>query len=249
MAWGVSLWAATAKGADCERLRRAGVGYVVCTFDARHHDVGLFHRDLDGRLLDDFPALVTSLEDDGRTVLFAMNAGMYRPDRGAVGLLVTAGAELEPLNMQEGAGNFFLKPNGVFWIDANGAPAITETNRFAALALEPREATQSGPLLVVDGALHPALREGSRSRFIRNGVGVDGDRVVFAISDRPVTLHAFAGLFRDTLKTPNALYLDGAVSRLYAPELGRNDTGVPMGPVIAVTHAALQKKPAESPAP
>jgi len=55
---------------------------------------------------------------------------------------------------------------------------------------------------------------------------------VLAISDAPVNFHRFARLFRDDLGTPNALYIDGKVSRLYAPDLDRRDLGFPLGPII-----------------
>jgi uncharacterized protein YigE (DUF2233 family) len=53
-------------------------------------------------------------------------------------------------------------------------------------------------------------------------VGVQSsDRVVFAISREPVTFFEFATLFLDRLGCPNALYLDGEISRFYIP--GRPD--------------------------
>ena len=89
-------------------------------------------------------------------------------------------------------------------------------------------------MLVIDGELHPKLLPESDSTYIRNGVGVsaDGTRAVFAISNDPVNFHAFARLFRDELGLPNALYFDGNISRLYAPELQRHDAGFPMGPIV-----------------
>ncbi|MCX8507754.1 MAG: phosphodiester glycosidase family protein, partial [Rhodobacteraceae bacterium] len=76
----------------------------------------------------------------------------------------------------------------------------------------------------------------SDSVNIRNGVGVseDGKRAVFVISDEAVNFHAFARLFRDGLKLPNALFFDGTISRLYAPERGRDDFGFPMGPMVGL---------------
>jgi len=89
-------------------------------------------------------------------------------------------------------------------------------------------------MLVIDGSLHAKFRAQSTSKKRRNGVGVDGDKIYFAISEEPVNFHHFGRLFRDQLKTPNALYLDGVVSRLYDTGLSRNDPGMPMGPIIAV---------------
>jgi len=94
-------------------------------------------------------------------------------------------------------------------------------------------------MLVIDGALHPRFLVDATSRKRLNGVGVKEDgSVVFVLSDTPVTFHVFASYFRDDLKTPNALYLDGAISRLYAPELSRADAGVAMGPIVGVVGKA-----------
>ena len=94
-------------------------------------------------------------------------------------------------------------------------------------------ATQSGPLLVQDGKINAALNPQGTSRLIRNGVGiVSSTRVVFAISEDPITFYEFALLFRDGLKCADALYLDGNVSSLYVKSLGRDDERVPIGPII-----------------
>ena len=89
-------------------------------------------------------------------------------------------------------------------------------------------------MLVIDGAYHPRFVEKSESRLIRNGIGVsaDGQRAVFVISDSAVNLWEFARFFRDHLGLLQALYIDGRVSRLHAPELGRSDWGLPLGPII-----------------
>ncbi|MEL7453414.1 MAG: phosphodiester glycosidase family protein, partial [Pseudomonadota bacterium] len=112
----------------------------------------------------------------------------------------------------------------------------------AGARLSPDFATQSGPMLVIDGALHPAFNVDGPSKKRRNGVGIsaDGETKIFAISEEPVNFHTFATLFRDKLQAPNALFLDGTVSKLYAPELERDDIGLPMGPIIAVVSSAQE---------
>jgi uncharacterized protein YigE (DUF2233 family) len=163
-----------------------------------------------------------------------MNGGMYQEDRRPVGLYVENGREAAPLNRRSGGGNFHLLPNGVFWIGADGAH-VTETTRYAALRPKPIYATQSGPMLVIDGAIHPKFRADSESAKIRNGVGLCHGEARFAISDAPVTFRAFALFFRDRLGCANALFLDGSISALDAPELGRSDVWRPaMGPIIAL---------------
>jgi uncharacterized protein YigE (DUF2233 family) len=134
-----------------------------------------------------------------------------------------------------GPGNFGLVPNGIYCIRENRADVI-ETETFLARRPTCRHATQSGPMLVIDGVLHPRFLPDSTSRYIRNGVGTsaDGKTSVFVMSNNAVTFHEFGSLFRDALGLPNALYLDGNVSRLYAPEYGRNDLGRMMGPIVGL---------------
>jgi uncharacterized protein YigE (DUF2233 family) len=127
-----------------------------------------------------------------------------------------------------------MKPNGVFWI-GDKAAGVTETSRYLANTPPTRYATQSGPMLIVDGKIHPKIKPNGTSLKIRNGVGAcSGGAVAFAIADEPVTFDAFARLFRDGLGCQNALFLDGSVSSLYAPELSRDDEPEPIGPIVGV---------------
>lgn len=229
----VALATADAGHAACRNATIEDAAYVICEFDA-HDDIELFLRDASGAPLRQFERVREALAARKRTLLFAMNAGMYHEDRSPVGLYVENGRELKKLSTADGPGNFSMKPNGVFYVDKSGA-AVLETGVFARRKVKPRFATQSGPMLVINGRLHPRFLKDSPSRNRRNGVGVDGSRVVFALADTPVTFHQFARVFRDVLKTPNALYLDGSISRLYAADILRDDFGMPMGPIVAVS--------------
>jgi uncharacterized protein YigE (DUF2233 family) len=217
--------------ADCRHLDHDGQGYAICTV-TRADDLRLFHSGPDGRY-GSFAAINQALEAQGLTLGFAMNAGMYAPDRSPLGLYVEDGRERHPIITADGPGNFGMRPNGVFCAGEDGF-SVTESLAFAAAPKACRLATQSGPMLVIDGALHPRFLRDSDSLNVRNGVGVtaDGQTAVFAISDAPVNFHQFARLFRDVLGTPDALYLDGSISRLYAPALRRHDRGLPLGPII-----------------
>ncbi|MEM0934387.1 MAG: phosphodiester glycosidase family protein [Pseudomonadota bacterium] len=219
----------------CHEIARDGAGYTVCSFRADTDDIRLWHSDASGALLGSFRAVDALLRAEGARLGFAMNGGMYHQDRAPVGHYVESGESHVPLIETAGPGNFGLLPNGVFCLAA-GRARILETTAFAAAAPDCTYATQSGPMLVVDGALHPRFIRDSASLHIRNGVGVaeDGVTVHFAISNDRVNFDAFGRLFRDALGTPNALYLDGKVSRLHAPEIGRSDLGWPMGPIIGV---------------
>lgn len=219
---------------QCAALVHDGLPYTVCEA-APGDDLRLFLTDGQGAAFGSFERIEAELAAQGLGLGFAMNAGMYHPDRRPVGLYIEAGETRSRLITTAGPGNFGMLPNGVFCIGEAGF-AVIESRAFAAEAVECRHATQSGPMLVIDGELHPRFLEDSDSRFIRNGVGVtaDGARAFFVISDRPVTFHEFGRLFRDALQTPQALYFDGNVSRLHAPGLGRSDWGRRMGPVVGL---------------
>lgn len=174
-----------------------------------------------------------------------MNAGIYDLPGHPIGLYLEAGPEQVPLSRRDGSGNFHLKPNGVFYGDATGWH-VAATDAFAAQRPKRIDfATQSGPMLVIEGAFHPAFTANGRSRHIRNGVGVDtGGNALFVISEEKVSFGRFARLFRDELACRNALYFDGFVSRLWDPASGREDRGVPLGPMVVVLN---DPRPAVSP--
>jgi uncharacterized protein YigE (DUF2233 family) len=207
--------------------------FTMCEVGAAE-DLRLFGDGPDGPL-GSFRAVDGALATEGKQLSFAMNAGMYHRDLSPVGLFVGDGAEVSGLVTSEGPGNFGLLPNGVFCWGAPGAPLrVIESRAFADEAPECRFATQSGPMLVIGGDLHPRFLPDSDSLNIRNGVGVtaDGRRAVFVVSNDEVNFHLFARFFRDHLGLPEALYFDGNISRLYAPALGRHDGGFPMGPIV-----------------
>lgn len=208
-------------------------GFTVVRVDTRHDRLQIFLRDDDGRPYGSFRRLEDALNQQHRRLRFAMNAGMYHADFSPVGLLVQDGRLIAPLNTDDGAGNFFLKPNGVFFIDRSG-PHIVETFAYPAAAQDVVLATQSGPLLLLDGRIHPVFDPESKSRLIRNGVGICGTETIFAISEKPVNFHEFASFFRDGLGCSDALYLDGTISSLYSSELRRNDARAKLGPIIAI---------------
>ena len=226
-------WAA-AEEAPCRQTEFDGVTFTLCEV-AAGQDLRLFHSDVSGSLLGSFRAVDAMLADEGKALAFAMNAGMYHPDRAPVGLYVEKGEERHGIVLPASQGTFGLLPNGVFCIRQDGF-AVVESTAFDRSKPACRFATQSGPMLVIDGKLHPRFIPNSDSRYIRNGVGVsaDGQRAVFAISEDSVNFDTFGRLYRDALKLPNALYFDGKVSRLYAPALRRSDMGLPMGPIVGL---------------
>lgn len=221
----------------CEKRDFDGKGYVICTLDAAQEPgLRLWLKDGAGQTLGDFTGVRRSLPGD-EMLAFAMNAGMYHADYSPVGLYVADGVQEHDIVTAGGGGNFGMLPNGVFCSGGDRPYQVVESRAFAAKQPQCRIATQSGPMLVIDGALHPRFLVDSDSRYIRNGVGVspDGQTAWFAISDRAVTFHEFGRLFRDGLGARDALYFDGSISRLYAPALSRADFGRRLGPIIGYT--------------
>ncbi len=217
----------------CHDLRFEGTPYTICTAQFGRDDLRLWARAPDGLPIGTFGRLADLLAKEGKHLGFAMNAGMYAPDLRPLGLTIIAGQTVAPIVTAAGPGNFGMRPNGVFCIGPDRY-RIVESRAFAAAPPDCRYATQSGPMLVIDAKLHPRFVANSTSFYLRNGVGVsaDGQSAVFAISDAPVSFYAFARLFRDGLGLPDALFLDGAISKLDAPGLRREDFGLPMGPIL-----------------
>lgn len=233
----------TAEAEGCSRDAYDGNGFIVCTIDPATDDLRLFLNDADGMPYRRFSALAEAEEARGRELVFAFNAGMYGEDFSPPGLYVEDGEQARAINtiVVEGRPaqipNFYKRPNGVFYVDDDGAGVVT-TEDYIAMAPDARFATQSGPMLVIDGEFHPALIEGSSDRTRRSGVGVCEDgQVKLAATDGGINFFDFATLFRDHLLCPDALFLDGGNGvGVYHPELGRNDRSWHggYGPMFAV---------------
>lgn len=196
--------------------------------------LALYNLGGDGQPYRYFTALEEALKAKGETLEFAMNAGMYDQNQQPIGLYVENGKTLKKLNRRNGGGNFHLKPNGVFYV-AGGKAGVLDTEAFVKRGMKVDYASQSGPMLVVNGQIHPKFSAGGTSLKRRNGVGIVGESMlVFAISENPVNFYDFAAFFRDQIGAKNALFLDGSVSSLYSAELSRNDGFLPLGPMVAV---------------
>ncbi|MEJ6392914.1 phosphodiester glycosidase family protein [Gymnodinialimonas sp. 2305UL16-5] len=228
------LSAPSQSDALCEAVQFDGAAFTACEVDLETSDVRLFLRNDVGEVYGTFARVETDLPQ-GQRLALAMNAGMFHEDRSPVGLYVEDGDQEMRIITSDGPGNFGLLPNGVLCLSDESA-AVIESRTFAEDPPACRHATQSGPMLVIDGELHPRFLSESDSLNIRNGVGVDGDgsHLWMVISDQAVNFHHFARFFRDHLGTPNALYFDGRVSRLHAPDVGRSDFGFPIGPILGV---------------
>ncbi len=215
----------------------AALPYHVSGAEALDHEGGRYHlfrvdraewRKLDlawlgadGRPLQDFNGLQKHLAAQGKRITFATNAGIYERGPKPCGLTICGGQEVVPLNLQPGEGNFYLRPNGVFYLDDQKGPGVMEAGEFGRSGLKPRLATQSGPMRMRKGVIHPAFNANSPNKRLRNAVGVrekDG-QIIFVMSDRDdsvkgrVTFHQLTRLFLH-LGCRDALFLDGDISTM-----------------------------------
>ena len=205
--------------------------YIV---DPKKQDLKLFRKNENGQNFESIQNLKFWIEKKGLNLVFAMNGGMYKKDNSPQGLYIEKQKTLSPLDTTNAQGNFYLKPNGVFYLTTENIPKICTTEMFhnnGKIAY----ATQSGPMLVIENQIHPAFKEGSSNLNIRNGVGVlPNDKVIFVLSKKEVNFYDFAKYFKD-LGCKNALYLDGFVSRAYLPSKNWIQTDGNFGVLFAVT--------------
>ena len=172
-------------------------------------------------------------------VAFAMNAGMFNEDGSPLGYFVERSARLEEVNTGNGQGDFYSKPNGIFYGTGDEWQVRTTPDFLENVRRRPGFGTQSGPMLVIAGDLHPDILPDGPERVIRNGVGMDREnRAHFVISNEPVSFGRLARYFRDELQVRNALYLDGEHAALWDPASGRLDEGAPIGPMVVVEKLA-----------
>jgi uncharacterized protein YigE (DUF2233 family) len=224
------LICATAIASPVSRqVRLDGGDFRVVDIDLARDRLELHWKTADGNALASIEALKQWGEADGRALEFAANAGIYDRQFRPLGLHIEDEQTLRPLNTTPGngrQGNFSIQPNGVFYVDRAGNAGVLTTQAWRDRAIVARIATQSGPMLVVDGEINPNFDEQSDSLKWRSGVCAKTPQTVsFAVSEAPVTFHAFARLFRDELGCRDALYLDGTLSRLYTA--GEGFVGAP----------------------
>jgi uncharacterized protein YigE (DUF2233 family) len=223
----------------CRSLDYERNAYTICEVDLRRHAVRLYWKRPDGAPYAYLKALPQAIEGKAGKLMFATNAGMFDPSLKPVGLYIEQGRKLVRANTRSGYGNFHMKPNGVFYV-AGDTAGVRETGAYLRKRPQADLATQSGPMLVINGNVHPRFDRNSTSLKARNGVGIqDPHTVVFAISEGEVSFAAFARLFRDGLKCSNALFLDGgSAPSLYAPSLRRGGNFLSLGPMLGVFRKA-----------
>jgi len=208
---------------------------LAYTVDTKIQDLQLYWKNDKGETLKSILNLKNYVESKNLTLTFAMNGGMFNKDFSPQGLFIQNKKTFAAIDTSDGNGNFYLKPNGVFYIMADDIPFVCKSTDFADNG-KIKYATQSGPMLVIDGQIHSAFKDGSTNLNIRNGVGILPDnKLVFAMSKKEINFYDFAKYFQN-LGCKNALYLDGFVSRTYLPEKNWTQTDGNFGVIIGVTN-------------
>jgi uncharacterized protein YigE (DUF2233 family) len=210
--------------------------FITYTVDVKKQNLKFYWEDDKNKRFGSIQNLKSWLGKNNKELLFAMNGGMYKPDHSPQGLYIENQKTLFPLDTANGNGNFYLKPNGVFYITTNRIQIISTTESFKDNG-EIKYATQSGPMLIINGQIHPAFKKGSLNIKIRNGVGLLPDnKVVFVMSKKEISFFDFANYFK-SLGCKKALYLDGLVSRTYLPGKNWIQLDGDFGVIIGVTNS------------
>lgn len=207
------------------------VSYIV---NPKKQTLRFFWKNEKGEHFKNAENLISWLKSKNKKLLFSTNGGMYKNDNSPQGLFIENKIVKSEIDTSNGNGNFYLKPNGVFYLTTDKNPMICKTEDFVNNG-KIKYATQSGPMLVIDGEIHAAFKKNSTNLNIRNGVGIlPNNQIIFAISKKEINFYDFAEYFKK-LGCKNALYLDGFVSRTYLPEKNWKQIDGNFGVIIGVT--------------
>lgn len=219
---------------SCKEKIQHDESFVIYQVNPKKQNLKLYWKNSKDEILKSISNLKKDRESRNEKLVFAMNGGMFEADNTPKGLYIENSRILKPLDTLQGSGNFYLQPNGVFYITQNNQPGIAETKKFRQTATI-RYATQSGPMLLMDGKINPIFQKDSKNLNIRNGVGIlENSEIIFIMSKKEVNFYSLAQLFKE-MGCKNALYLDGYVSRAYLPEKKWVQTDGDFGVMIGIT--------------
>lgn len=201
----------------CKEKVKDNSRFITYQVNPQKKNTQLYWKNDKGELLKSLDHLITDVQYKNKKLVFAMNGGMFEPDNSPKGLYIEDFKILKSIDTLQGSGNFYLKPNGIFYLTRNNRAGIVETKKYVQNK-EVRYATQSGPMLITNGKINPIFQENSKNLNIRNGVGIlkNGD-LLFVMSKKEINFYNLAEFFKNS-GCKDALYLDGYVSRTYLPE-------------------------------
>lgn len=208
--------------------------FVLYQADLKKQNVKLYWKNNQNEILKSISNLKNDVESRNEKLIFAMNGGMFEADNSPKGLYIENFKTLKFIDTLQGSGNFYLQPNGIFYITQNNQPGIIETKQYKQNTAI-KYATQSGPMLLINGKINPIFQKDSKNLNIRNGVGIlENGEIIFAMSKKEVNFYSLALLFKEK-GCKNALYLDGFVSITYLPEKNWIQTDGNFGVMIGIT--------------
>lgn len=209
-------------------------GFVIFKVDPEIEKISFYWKDDNGQILKSIDNLKKKIERDKKNLKFAMNGGMFEKNNIPKGLYIENFRILNKIDTLSGEGNFYLNPNGIFYLTKNKTAEIIETKNFK-YSSEIKYATQSGPILLVNQEINPIFKKDSKNLNIRNGVGIlEDEKVVFIMSKKEINFYNLASIFKK-LGCKKALYLDGFVSRTYFPKENWIQKDGDFGVMIGIT--------------
>jgi uncharacterized protein YigE (DUF2233 family) len=216
-----------------KQIQYKGVKYDVYVVSPNHPGLRFYWKNASGQRIRTVRRLRSHLKKRKRKVVFAMNGGIFEYGQTPLGLYIENYKTLVPVNRRRGRGNFFVQPNGIFYLTRR--KAYVRTTRHFRRRRSIKYAVQSGPMLVINNRINPVFRSRSNSTYIRNGVGVDRrGNIVFAISNSAVNFYRFSAFLKYRMKCTQALYLDGNISQMYLPALGRYEQDGQFASILAI---------------
>jgi uncharacterized protein YigE (DUF2233 family) len=253
----------TQSGYAVSTRRFRGVDYAVAAIDPTQVRIQAYvydPADPQRRPFGNLDALAGWLRRRGDTLLLGMNGGIFARDfTNPQGLLVSESKVLREIDTLTRApspevdGNFYRpQPNGVFFVMVDGQPRVTTTAVARPLVRQMVAATQSGPMLIINGQFTPAYasadtlppwlgtprqrhHEVDSASTTRNAVCIGSDGKVYWVkTEQKVRGDPFARFLRDEIHCRDALFLDGFYSALHAPRAGRHDPGHNLVTTLAV---------------
>lgn len=219
---------------SCKKDRQINSDFVIYSADVKKDKIEFFWKNNQNQPFKSINNLKEYVTARNQKLKFAMNGGMFIENNIPKGLYIENFKTLHPIDTLSGEGNFYLQPNGIFYVTRFNESAVILTENFKP---DPniQFATQSGPMLIVNGKINPIFQKQSKNLNIRNGVGIlKNGNAVFVMSKKKINFYNFASSFKN-LGCENALYLDGFVSRAYYPEQNWIQEDGDCGIMIGVT--------------
>ncbi|MGU3375285.1 phosphodiester glycosidase family protein [Chryseobacterium sp. M5A1_1a] len=210
--------------------------FVVYQVNPKKQNLNFYWKNNKNEILKNIDHLKNEVESKNEKLVFAMNGGMFEPDNSPKGLYIENFKILKSIDTLQGSGNFYLPPNGIFYLTQNNEPGIVETKKYKQNT-EIKYATQSGPMLLTNGKINPVFQKDSKNLNIRNGVGIlENGEIILAMSKKEINFYSLAEFFKER-GCKNALYFDGYVSRTYLPEKNWIQKDGNFGVIIGVTES------------